>query len=417
MFSSVSAFVLLAALLHATWNALLHGNRDRYLSISWMSLAIVPVSALAVLLLPAPLRAAWPYLIASGLIHIGYNASLVHAYRTGDLGEAYPIARGSSPLLVALGAALFAHERLTPIRTLGVALVSGGIISLALARGKISRTGTFAALATGAIIAVYTVIDGAGVRVSGNAASYTAWMFLFYLGTPLLFVLSRGIRALRAPARDIGTSMAGGLVSIAAYGIVIWAMQFGPMGAVSALRETSVLFAAFIGQAFLREKLTPRAPRRLLRHCFRRNFDRQIAPGQPSCSRSPACLFGLQTVTSVGLQTVTSVGLQTVVSVGLQTVTSVGLQTVTSVGLQTVTSVGLQTAVSVGLQTVQRVFQLRETTVFIQIATELTRADPLVCKRPSALVCKRSSALVCKRLPAFAHKLCPLANSPYSDRL
>jgi drug/metabolite transporter (DMT)-like permease len=257
MFSSVSALVLLAALLHATWNALLHGNHDRSLSITWMSLAVVPVAALAAWLLPAPARAAWPCVIASGLIHIGYNASLVRAYQTGELGESYPIARGSSPLLVALGAALFAHEQLTPLRALGVVLVSGGIISLALAKGKVSSAGTVAALSTGAIIAVYTVIDGAGVRLSGNAAAYTAWMFLFYLGTPILFVASRGFPALRAPARDIATSLAGGLISIAAYGIVIWAMQFGPMGAISALRETSVLFAAFLGWAFLKEKLTP----------------------------------------------------------------------------------------------------------------------------------------------------------------
>ncbi|HEX4338303.1 MAG TPA: DMT family transporter [Polyangiaceae bacterium] len=256
MLGSVSALVLFAALLHATWNALLHGNRDRFLSITWMSLAVVPAALIAALFLPAPARAAWPYVVASGLVHIGYNASLVRAYRTGELGQAYPIARGSSPLLVALGAAIFAHERLTPIRILGVVLVSGGIISLTLARGRVSGAGTVAALSTGAIIAVYTVIDGAGARLSGNAASYAAWMFVFYAGTPILFVISRGFAALRASTRETTTSMAGGLVSIVAYGIVIWAMQFAPMGAISALRETSVLFAAFLGRIFLREKLT-----------------------------------------------------------------------------------------------------------------------------------------------------------------
>jgi len=144
-----------------------------------------------------------------------------------------------------------------PIRVLGVGLVSGGIIALALARGKISRGGTVAALSTGAIIAVYTVIDGAGARRSGNSVAYAAWMFLSYgVGTPILFVVRRGLPALRASRRDIATSLLGGLISVAAYGIVIWAMQFGPMGAISALRETSVLLAALLGRAFLKETLT-----------------------------------------------------------------------------------------------------------------------------------------------------------------
>lgn len=174
----------------------------------------------------------------------------------GDLGEAYPIARGSSPLLVALGAALFAHERLAPPHILGVALVSGGIISLALQRGRVSSTGTLWAMVTGSTIAVYTVIDGMGVRLAGHSAAYTAWMFLFYVLMPVLFIQRRGIAALRAPAVDIGGSIVGGVVSMAAYGIVIWAMQFGAMGTVSALRETSVLFAALLGRIFLNEQLT-----------------------------------------------------------------------------------------------------------------------------------------------------------------
>jgi drug/metabolite transporter (DMT)-like permease len=256
MFSFVGGFVLLAALLHATWNALLHGNRDRFRSMTWMSIGMAILSAVAIPFLPLPLTSAWPYIVASGLVHIGYNLSLVRAYRTGDLGEAYPISRGSSPLLVTLGAAVFAREQLAPIHILGVLLVSFGIISLALQRGRVSRTGTLWALITGSTIAVYTVIDGMGVRLSGNAAAYTAWMFLFYLLMPVLFVYRRGATALRAPAGDIGGSMGGGVISVAAYGIVIWAMQFSAMGSVSALRETSILFAAMIGRIFLKEKLT-----------------------------------------------------------------------------------------------------------------------------------------------------------------
>ena len=258
MLSYTGGLVLLAALLHASWNAMLHGNRDRFLSMTWMSIAIAGVSTLVVLFTPWPPAAAWPYIVASGLVHIVYNVSLVRAYRHGDLAQAYPIARGSSPLLVTLGAALFAHEAIGPLHGLGIMMISGGIIALALQGSHVSRASALAALTTGATIALYTVIDGIGVRLSdGQALAYTASMFLFYWLMPVLFVGMRGLAALSTPVRTapmaVGSSLAGGLVSIAAYGIVIWAMQSGAMGTVSALRETSVVFAMLIGRVFLRE--------------------------------------------------------------------------------------------------------------------------------------------------------------------
>ncbi|AET93397.1 putative 10 TMS drug/metabolite exporter, DME family, DMT superfamily [Burkholderia sp. YI23] len=261
MLSYTGGVVLFAALLHASWNAMLHGNRDRFLSMTWMSIAIGVVSVFVVLYLPLPPRAAWPYIVASGLVHIAYNLSLVRAYRRGDLAQAYPIARGSSPMLVTLGAALFAHEGIGGLHALGIALISCGIMALALQGGRVSRAGALAALTTGVTIAIYTVIDGIGVRLSeGEAITYTAWMFMFYWFMPVIFVAKRGLPALWTPLRDapmaVGSSLAGGLVSIAAYGIVIWAMQAGAMGAVSALRETSVVFAALIGRVFLQEPVS-----------------------------------------------------------------------------------------------------------------------------------------------------------------
>ena len=258
MLSYAGGFVLLAALLHASWNAMLHGNRDRFLSMTWMSIAIAALATLVILFTPQPAIAAWPYIVASGLVHIVYNVSLVRSYRRNDLAQAYPIARGSSPLLVTLGAAFFAHEAIGPLHALGIAMISGGIIAIALWGQHVSRAGLLAALTTGATIAVYTVIDGIGVRLSGGQAlAYTAWMFLFYWLMPVLFVATRGLAALWSPVRAtpmaVGSSLVGGLVSIAAYGIVIWAMQSGAMGAVSALRETSVVFAVLIGRVFLRE--------------------------------------------------------------------------------------------------------------------------------------------------------------------
>jgi drug/metabolite transporter (DMT)-like permease len=261
MLSYTGGFVLVAALLHASWNAMLHGNRDRFLSMTWMSIAIATVSTFVVLFTPRPAYAAWPYIVASGLVHIFYNVTLVQSYRRNDLAQAYPIARGSSPLLVTLGAALFAHEAIGPLHIFGILMISGGIIAIALEGSRVSRAGALAALTTGATIAVYTVIDGIGVgRSDGQALAYTAWMFLFYWLMPVLFVAMRGRAALWTPVRAapmaLGSSLVGGLVSIAAYGIVIWALQSGAMGAVSALRETSVVFAVLIGRMFLRETVS-----------------------------------------------------------------------------------------------------------------------------------------------------------------
>ncbi|TDH58879.1 EamA family transporter [Dankookia rubra] len=223
-----------------------------------MMLAVVAASAAAAPFLPWPDPASWPYVVASAVIHTGYNLSLVRTYAAGELGETYPISRGSSPVLVALGAAAFAGEGIGILAATGIALVSGGILSLAL-RGRRVRAGVLpAALTTGVLIGAYTVVDGIGVRLAGNSLAYANSMFLLWgLTTPVLFLVMRR----RPPAytpRQTATALAGGIVSILAYGIVIWAMQYDAMGVVSALRETSVVHAAVIGRVFLGETLTAR---------------------------------------------------------------------------------------------------------------------------------------------------------------
>lgn len=250
--------VMGAAFLHAGWNAVLRGGSDRLWSMTLMMIAVACASATAMMFLPWPNAASWPYVIASALLHTGYNLSLVWTYRSGDLGQTYPISRGSSPVLVALGAAVFAQEALGLLPIVGVALVSGGILSLALQGRAVRADFLPAAFVTGLLIGAYTVVDGIGVRLSGNSLSYAASMFLLWsLAMPPLFFALRG-----APPAYTGvqTAMAlgGGLVSILAYGIVIWAMQSDAMGVVSALRETSVVYAAFIGRIFLGEELSPR---------------------------------------------------------------------------------------------------------------------------------------------------------------
>ncbi|AWN39435.1 EamA family transporter [Methylobacterium durans] len=261
MAAGTLGLVLFAAFLHAAWNTLLRGGTDRLWSMAVMNLAMGLLGLAGLALYGLPVLAALPYAAASGAIHLAYNLLLVATYRTGDLGQTYPIARGSSPTIVALGAAVAAGEQPAPGTLAGIALVSAGILALAFARGSLGRRGLgrgglAAALATGTAIAAYTLVDGLGVRASGDWRAYSAAMFTFHLILPAWLVLRRGAGVLDVSAREALKAVGGGLISFAAYAAVIWAMQRGAMGAVSALRETSVVFAAFLGRIVLGERLT-----------------------------------------------------------------------------------------------------------------------------------------------------------------
>ena len=248
--------VLFAAFMHAGWNALLRGGADRAQSMAIMN-ATLGIAGLVLLAIAGPpAQASWGFAIASGVLHWFYVALLVVTYRSGDLGETYPIARGSSPALVALGGSLFAGEWMNASGILGVGLVSAGIFMLAAAKGRLHAMNLPWALATGVSIAAYTVVDGFGVRASQNWLGYTAAIFAFFIVVPLWFLARSGGRFFRVPANEAGKAIGGGVISLMAYGAIIWAMQANAMGAVSALRETSVVFAALLGAAFLGERLT-----------------------------------------------------------------------------------------------------------------------------------------------------------------
>jgi drug/metabolite transporter (DMT)-like permease len=254
---SISLLVLFAAALHAGWNALLRAGDDRLWGMTIMCSAIAIVCGLLVPFMPMPARPSWVYAGLSGLLHIGYNLFLVRTYRSGDLGQTYPVARGSSPLIVSLGAALFAGELPDPISLAGVLLVSGGIISLAFQGKRFSGETLAYALGTGCFIGAYSITDGIGGRLSGAPVSYTLWMCLLWgVLMPPVYIMARGWRGLIRAPRAMLVASGGGLISLLAYGIVIFAMTLGPMGPVSALRETSVVFAALIGRIFLHERLT-----------------------------------------------------------------------------------------------------------------------------------------------------------------
>jgi drug/metabolite transporter (DMT)-like permease len=211
------------------------------------------------LALPIPDSRSWPYIALSVLLHQGYVIFLLLAYRSGDLSHVYPLARGSAPLIVALLAITLAGEVLTPKALIAILMMAVGIMSLSLTRGaqRLSEPwAVFFALGAGLFIAGYTVTDGIGVRLAGNAHSYAAWMFglewipiaIYVLATRPVFDLSQ-IGRLWKPAIFMG------LMSVAAYWAVIWAMSVAPIALVAALRETSIIFAVLFGVLFLKERL------------------------------------------------------------------------------------------------------------------------------------------------------------------
>ncbi len=254
----VIGLVLSAALLHATWNAILRGGADRLWSITVMCAVSGIVAVPLVFVLALPARASWPCIGLSAALQVSYCLFLVRAYREGALAQVYPIARGTSPLLVTLGAVFVAGERPTPAGVVGVALVSLGIMALAFEKARPSARSTLAAVATGVFVAAYTLTDGVGARLSGHAQSYTAWLFLVQgAGMAVAYVALRGRLALPLREPETWKALAGGVFGLLSYGVVIWALTLAPMGRVSALRETSILFAAVIGAVFLKEKLTP----------------------------------------------------------------------------------------------------------------------------------------------------------------
>lgn len=248
--------VLGGAVAHATWNAMIKSSRDVLLD---TTIIIVGAGAAAVPLVffvapPAP--ASWPYLAASIAIHIAYYIALVGAYRAGDLSHGYPIMRGVAPLIVALCALAWLGEAPTPATWTGVLLIAAGVLSLGLTgfHWRTSRVSTGWALANAAIIAAYTLVDAAGVRLSGSPEGYVLWMFVLdALPFPLIVLALRGREFVEYGRRYWARGLTGGVLSAAAYGIALWAMARAPVAAVAALRETSVIFAALIGAYILKE--------------------------------------------------------------------------------------------------------------------------------------------------------------------
>ncbi len=254
----VALLVILSALMHAGWNFVVKASADRFLDFSGLVLAGGLVAACVIPWLPTPAMASWPWLAATTFIHVGYYLLLMQAYRHADLSIAYPLMRGSAPVMVALVAPL-AGDTVSPSLMLGITLVAAGIalpVGIGIRRGGVSRSGLGYGFATAGVIALYTMLDGIGARRSGHAVAYTMW--LFFLNAGLVFVLlawRRGRAAFVHLQRRWLLSLLGSALTIGSYGIVLWAMTVASIPAVAALRETSVIFAAILGTWLLKERM------------------------------------------------------------------------------------------------------------------------------------------------------------------
>ncbi len=263
----VVVLVLAAALMHAVWNTFVKVGDDRLMTMTMVIGVGALLAPVLVLSVPAPAPASWKFIAISVVIHSAYYYFLIAAYRVGDLSHAYPLARGSAPLMVAAGAAVFADEMLGGAQIAGIAIVSAGIISLMLGGNgfRADWRAIVYPLATGVTIAAYTVADGLGVRLSENPASYIGWVFIFSAVPIVAVAVARRRGAFLAGVRrGWKPGLLGGVLASGGYGIVIWALSLGAMAHVSALRETSVVIAALIGVRILGE---PFGRRRVLAAC------------------------------------------------------------------------------------------------------------------------------------------------------
>jgi drug/metabolite transporter (DMT)-like permease len=254
--------VLGAAACHAGWNALLKINVEPLVATILVAVASGLVVLPFAVVTGAPGAAAWPYLVASVIIHIGYYVTLAEAYRTGDLGQVYPIARGSAPLLTAGLATLWLGETPGLYGWSGIVVLVIGILLLTFKGGrllhKLDRRAIGFALLTSLTITMYTLVDGSGARVSTNPWAYAVWLFVLSGAVMALYGFWRiGASLVGALTRHWSLALAGATLSTAAYAIAIWAMTVAPIALVAALRETSVLFAALFSAFLLREPLLP----------------------------------------------------------------------------------------------------------------------------------------------------------------
>jgi drug/metabolite transporter (DMT)-like permease len=256
---TVFAAVLIAALLHAVWNAMVKGGADKKLAMVGVVLGHAPFAATVLAFSPAPDAASLPWLLVGIGLHVGYQLFLLRSYRLGDLTQVYPLARGSAPLIVAAISVWVLGTPLGSVELMGIGIIALGIVSLGLVRrqdGLRNGRAAFWALGTGCFIAAYSLVDGLGARAAGTALGFYGWLAI---GNAVVFAAITALKSpetlRRLPREGLKFGLLGGGASFGAYALVVWSFTQAPIALVSAVRETSIVFALLIGVFALKEEL------------------------------------------------------------------------------------------------------------------------------------------------------------------
>jgi drug/metabolite transporter (DMT)-like permease len=253
--------VLTAAALHAGWNALIKIRLDPFLAMTLICFTCGMIALPALPITGLPKAAAWPWIVASVVIHLGYYLFLAEAYRRADMGQIYPIARGAAPLMTAIVSLFVVQDPLSTGNGVGILLLGAGVLLISL-RGHRhlmapSKVAVSCALLTAITISAYTIVDGIGARAAGDPNAYAAALFAVDAYPMLIICLFwKGVKGVRPALGFLIPGFAGGAMSLAAYWIAIWAMTVAPIALVAAIRETSVLFGGLIAVVFLKEPMT-----------------------------------------------------------------------------------------------------------------------------------------------------------------
>jgi drug/metabolite transporter (DMT)-like permease len=259
METGVFLIVLFSAFLHAIWNSMASKYKDKNVSIGAIVYGHVPLCIVAIILLPAPSIESFPYIVLSALIHQGYQNFLLTAYQTGKFTTVYPVARGFGPLVATVISIIFLGVYLEVFTVLSILFISSGVMLIGLFSKSVIKNNKilYTSLATGIFIGIYSVVDGQGARISGSAISYMSWVFIFSaLFFPVILHLRKQKNILKKTLTKGKTIFwIGGTFSYIAYVITVWAFTKAPVPMVSALRETSIIFAIFIGYFYLKDKI------------------------------------------------------------------------------------------------------------------------------------------------------------------
>ncbi|WP_436857234.1 EamA family transporter [Citrobacter tructae] len=253
---SVFCILLFAALLHASWNAIVKAGNDKLFAAIGVSGSAAIMALLCLPFAPQPSTTSIPFLAASTALQVIYTVLVARTYSVSDMSQTYPLMRGTAPLLVAIISVLFLGDSLSVMAWVGIAVICTAILGMAFNGRASSRQGIVLALINACFIAGYTLVDGTGVRLSETALGYTLWTF-FLNGSCLLgwAMIARRPEALRYLGQHWKKGIFGGIATMGSYGLALWAMTLAPLAVVAALRETSILFGALIAWLLLKERV------------------------------------------------------------------------------------------------------------------------------------------------------------------